>query len=192
MTAVVKLPDSDASDVSLKKMKIVNHYGIIERKTLEAHLLSDLKAQNDSQPLVAISNVLQILESYCLIYKLSDLHHKLLGLPSDLKNDDHYLIPMKLPPFDTRRDKLVLHSRGYKFQFDFQSYLPTEVYIHTICFFLSMLESVEQHSGADLPDCVVLTDSCSKFLFIQLDDLPRAHWKIKMDQNLHNLEFEIM
>ncbi len=172
------------------KVKILNRYGIIHRDELMRYLQS-FKI-NEGLPIGdnAFSNLLEILESYCLIYMLSPLHCKLLELKENEVSltEGNYLVPIKLPN-ELGPDKLCLKSDCYIFEFDFQSYLPNEVYIHTLCYFLSMLKDCE---GVFDHDSVVLTDSCSKFMNVKLESLPKAHWLIKMDYESQTLVFSVL
>ncbi len=175
------------------KVKILNSYGIIHRDELMKYLQSS--KINKGLPIDdnAFSNLLEILESYCLIYMLSPLHCKLLELKENEVSltEGNYLVPIKLPPKPDERDpdSFCLKSDCYVFEFDFQSYLPNEVYIHTLCYFLSMLKDCE---GVFDHDSVVLTDSCSKFMNVKLESLPKAHWVIKMDNESDTLVFSIL
>ena len=171
------------------KVKILNRYGIIHRDELMRYLSFKIM---EGLPIddYAFSNLLEILKSYCLICTLSPLHCKLLELKEKEVSltEGNYLVPIKLPA-PKLDDKLCLKSDCYIFEFDFHSYLPSEVYIHTLCHFLSMLKDCE---GEFDHDSVVLTNSCSKFMNVKLESLPKAHWLIKMDNESQTLVFSVL
>ena len=196
MSVIVKLDTKDRSIIPAPKTKLFKHYGIIHRNVLIMYLQNHPKfgsaglTGDDTRCL----NILEILESYCLIYMLSSLHCKLLGLESKDAHlaEGNYLIPIKLPvEIEINEEKRICSTFAdcYKIEFDFQSYLPEEVYVQTVCFFLKMMTKLEGDFGKDY---VVLSRSCSVFRYVQLDDLPRAHWKIEMNSETNTLNFSIV
>ena len=197
MSVIVELDIKDKSIIPAEKITRFKHYGIIHRNVLIKYLQNHPRfgsglTDDDTR----YSNILEILESYCLIYMLSSLHCKLLGLKES--EDAHlaegnYLIPIKLPSeIEENEEKRICSTFAdcYKIEFDFQSYLPEEVYVQTVCFFLKMMTKLEGDHFDN--DYVVLSRSCSVFRYIQLDDLPRAHWKIEMNSVTHTLNFSIV
>ena len=178
--------DLGTKDLPTSKIKIFNHYGIIHHDELVKYLSTKFGCSSTD----ASACILEILESYCLIYSLSTLHCELLGLKSKdaCLADGNYLIPMKLQLATADSDD-SLFSESYKFEFDFHSYLPTEVYVHTVCYFLNMMKHLE---GEFESNYVVLTSSFSRFLYVRLKSLPKAHWKIEMNQETQTLVFNIV
>ncbi len=191
MSAIVEMNLKDKSIIPASKIKCFDNYGILHCNDLieyvRAKLGSDSIGDNERW-----SNVLEILQSYCLIYKLSPRHCQLLGLEP---KDEHlasgnYLIPIKLP--SELKEKMKVRSSFdvcYKIEFDFQSYLPEEVYVQTVCYFLEMITKLTKNDFKN--DYVLLSRNCSVFYYIQLEHLPKAHWMIEMNNDTNTLNFSI-
>ena len=193
MSAIVKMNLKDKSIIPASKIKCFDNYGILHCNDLieyvRAKLGSDSIGDNERW-----SNVLEILQSYCLIYKLSPLHCKLLGLKLEDAHlaSGNYLIPIKLPSEikEEMKEKVrFTFADCYKIEFDFQSYLPEEVYVQTVCYFLEMITKLTANDFE--MDYVVLSRNCSVFYYIQLEHLPKAHWMIEMNNDTNTLNFSI-
>ena len=173
-------PKIGVKNLPVHASKSLNMLGIIHKPDLLGYLSSTVKSLPNTH-----TNLLEVLELYCLIYPLSELHCRLLGFkPKDeLLVKENYLIPVKLPE---SIDSCSLIQDCYSFEFDFQSYLPEEIYIYTICYFLSLITKLEGFE----PKYVTLSKSCSKFMFVRLGSLPKAHWTISVSKSTQTLVFK--
>ena len=159
-------------------MKSFINTGVILKSDLQKCLM-----ENDAVTTENFNHLLGILESYCLIYRLSSVHCHLLDLRNG-NDDDKYLVPCKMPQL---KKEIIFPKVCYKFEFDFQSYLPEEVYIHTICQLMSEIDD----SAFDDKWSIELTNTCTVFKCIKFKDLPSADWKIEMDTKRHVLVFSV-
>ena len=194
MRMIVEL-EIGGKGLSIEGSKSLENYGIIHKEDLLHYLSSEIKSLVPEQNFHA--SLLEVLELYCLIYPLNKLHCRLLGYDlrgKDFREEDNwfvegsYLIPVKLPRKHKDSKELSLFGEYYIFEFDFQSYLPEEVYLYTICYFLSLMTDLK----GDLKlKYVTLTKSCSKFMYVCLGNLPKAHWKIEMSEITRTLVFSV-
>ena len=136
-----------------KRMKILRTRGVICSEDLKKCL-----SISDSSDI--FDNLVHILESYCLIYKLNDKILSLL-LKNEVLAADVFLVPCSLPPM---KELVTFPAKCFEFQFEFESYLPNEVYLHVICKFLELVDNESTKTEIEL------TDSCCKFTFIKFDN----------------------
>ena len=174
-------------DFDMMNMKALCHSGTMMKSDLQKCLLHDecpLKAHGGK----SFNNLLEILESYCLIFRVLKPLYELLYFPFDEK-EDLFLIPCKMPISSSKSDVLKIAKDCYKFEFDFQSYLPNEVYIHCVCKFL--YEIAKATGLTEDKRKVELSDTCSIFCFFELGE-SLADWKIEMDHDKHILIFSVL
>ena len=172
----------------LESMISFHRTGIILESDLRVCLMGkdDGGLVNSEEHLEQFNNLLKILEAYCLIYRLKKPEYKLFNLPEDQK-EQLFLIPCRMPESNSK-PSFSFSKECYKFEFDFQSYLPEEVYMHCVC---KLLSKAQFEAGKDKRK-LELTQSCSMFAHFKLnDDCPLADWKIEMDKSRHVLKFSV-
>ena len=171
----------------MSRLKSFEHTGVMLRSDLQLCLLDKRELQPAETK--AFNNLLKILKCYCLIFQLTKPLHKLLHLDdAPSKAEDLFLIPCKM------KTKPTAHfpKECYKFEFDFKSYLPKEVYVHCVCKFLSKIAETEPLPEDEGRMKVDLSESRSVFLWFKLkNDLPLADWMIEMDETRHVLRFSV-
>ena len=188
MRMIVEL-EIGGKGLSIEGSKSLENYGIIHKEDLLHYLSLEINSLVPAEQNFHAS-LLEVLELYCLIYPLNKLHCRLLGYlreKDDWFVEGSYLIPVKLPKHKDSKE-LSLFGEYYIFEFDFQSYLPEEVYLYTICYFLSLMTYLK---GDLKPKYVTLTKSCSKFMHVCLGNLPKAHWTIEMNETTRTLMFSV-
>ena len=174
-------------DFNMRRMKAFRHSGIMLKSDLQKCLLHD-ECPLEAHDAKSFNNLLAILESYCLIFRVLKPLYELLHFASDEK-EDLFLIPCKMPISSSKSDVLKIAKDCYKFEFDFQSYLPNEVYIHCVCKFLYKIAQATRLKEDRRK--VELSDTCSIFCFFKLGE-SLADWKIEMDHDKHILIFSVL
>ena len=164
-----------------RRMKALENKGVICSIDLKKCLgITD----DDSD---AFKNLVQILTSYCLIYELNTDKKKLLLVREDeeVLIGDLFLVPCCLPARPQKSENISFPPKHYQFQFEFESYLPEEVYLHVVCQFLEWIDEETKE--------IVLTDSCCKFANIAIENEKDflADWKIEMNRVKHRLIFSL-
>ena len=183
MCKIVELKvGSESHDI--RRMIAFQNSGVILKDDLQKCLLGPATSVEENE--AAYDNLLKILESYCLIFRLTGQLYKLLKL-DQATQAEQFLVPCRM-----RRPDSVspFPKQCYKFEFQFQSYLPQEVYVHCLCVMLSKMghSSLPSESKQKLE----LFDSCSVLSYLKLmEDSSLADWKIEMDNERHALIFSV-
>ena len=171
-----------------RNLKSFHNSGVMLKSDLQACLLGkrDLDLSEENEP---FKNLLKILQSYCLIFSLTKPLYKLLHLDITT-DDDQFLIPCRMPSLASKSPP-KFPNECYKFEFDFMSYLPQEVYVHCVCKFLSEVAKAPPNHHKDKQK-LDLSKYCSVFTHIKLhEDSPLADWKIEIDESRHLLKFSV-
>ena len=171
----------------INRLKSFAHTGVMLKSDLQLCLLGKCELQPAEKE--AFNNLLKILKCYCLIFQITKPLYKLLRLDcAPSKTEDLFLIPCKM------KSEPITHfpKECYKFEFDFESYLPKEVYVHCVCKFLSKIAETEPLPEDKGRMKVDLSESRSVFFWFKLkNDLPLADWMIEMDETRHVLRFSV-
>lgn len=151
-----------------RRMKLLENKGVIGSADLKKCLGITLDHED------AFENLVHILTSYCLIYELNTDSKRLLQLQVGEKL---FLVPCVLP----ESKSIAFPPKCYQFQFEFESYLPEEVYLHVLCQFLEWITEDTKE--------IVLTSTCSIFTHTALERQNKymADWKIEMNKENHRL-----
>ena len=185
MCKIVELKVGSESH-NTRRMIAFQNSGVILKDDLQKCLLGPATSVEGNE--AAYDNLLKILESYCLVFKLTGQLNKLLKL-DQVTQADQFLVPCRMPIYRSDSVCPFPAKQCYKFEFQFQSYLPQEVYVHCLCVMLSKIGHSPLPSEKQK---LQLSDSCSVLSYLKLkEDSSLADWKIEMDNERNALIFSV-
>ena len=175
---------------NINRMRSFIKTGIMLKSDLQRCLLEKDNLDGEVGP---FTNLLKILHSYCLIFRLTKKLHRLLSEHDEFdvaEGEDVFLVPCRMPAAAKKPCKFP--KACYKFEFHFEgSYLPQEVYVHCLCVFLSKAE-LTQGDEEKRKQKLQLSESSSTFSYFRLEkNYPLADWKIEMDKEQQALIFSV-
>ena len=121
-----------------------------------------------------------MLQAECLIHPIhSSLPLLTTGEAASTDEEQLYLVPGKLP--DEMKEDPIECSRWTTFYFDFQKFLPNELYHRLICLLLAELQL---NKPLDKP---YLSKTICQFHYID-----ECHWSIEFERAQHRLKISVL
>lgn len=139
-------------------------------------LWSDHEQALPESELVDAEKLSIILQAYCLIHPV---------LSSEAKSDagsPHYIVPSMLPCLgDLKKDIFECTLPWMEFYFNFDKFLPIEVYHRLVCMFLSEAHKSSRQRNYQLSDrtcCFQKVQNCK--------------WKLELEASEHRIKISVM
>ena len=141
---------------------------------------------SESESSLSFRKLCLMLQAYCLIFPLKDLksnEEPESSLTSDVtsKPVTSFLVPSMLPVI-AAEDKVKCRVPWVHFYFDFEKFLPEEIYHRLICI---MLAKSNDHSSEEMKPKFSKSWSC----FYDVDE---SHWRFEVQQKDHKLKVSIL
>ena len=189
MQIIMELPDNpNDKRFSPKEIKALK-----DRGEAKMSLLNRLWSESDKlSDAVDTEKLCLILQAYCLIYPVeSESTQPSIGECDSLKGDDTtatssdpcYLIPSLLPKCSepARKKAAADHLNWMTFFFDFQKFLPLEIYHRLVCMLLDAFQTARTSRS-----CLFLSDTLCCF-----DNIDNCHWKVELESPQHRLKVSV-
>ena len=144
---------------------------------------ADFYTESDSGP--SFHQLCLILQAYCLIFPLKGFQSITeANIPSPSSDGGQtvksFLVPSKLPEM-AKEDEINIDVPWIVFYFNFEKFLPEDIYHRLICI---MLAYAEDHT------CEEVMPKFSK-LWSCFYDIDESHWKFEYQQEIHRLKVSI-
>ena len=160
---IIKLDDTGIASESLLREKWADFY-----------------SESESGP--SFHQLCLILQAYCLIFPLKGCQSQTLPALSSANGQTtkSFLVPSKMPE-KAKEDKVDSDVPWIVFYFDFEKFLPEDIYHRLICI---MLASADDHTSEELMPKFSKSWSC----FYDIDE---SHWRFEYQRKLHRLKVSI-
>lgn len=200
MKEIMKL-DSDEDNPGIKNSFVLNleKSGVADKKLLKTCWEKYL---SHSPGKMELRHVCLVLQAYCLIYPIA---HRKAGPvqsascvghseaePEQVDNggtlakvEKKYLIPCKLPQDYPKECLDAMESRHswFSFYFDFDGFLPAEIYHRLVCKLLQLVDPDAKRSKR--PSCFSKTECI-------INDVEKKDWKVRHKESDHVLEVSVI
>ena len=163
---IIKLEDTGIASESLLREKWAGFY-----------------SESESGP--SFHQLCLILQAHCLIFPLKGFQSEIEPAPKQLSSTNgqaikSFLVPSKMPE-KAEEDETGSDIPWVVFYFDFEKFLPEEIYHRLICI---MLAYAEPHTSEEVTPKFSKSWSC----FYAIDE---SHWKFEYQQKCHRLKVSI-
>lgn len=186
MSAVVELDPSDPDFRGDRKPAMKLTKAGIASKELLMEIWGDFLADTDDRN-QSFGHLCTILKAYCLIYPLKEStvrsleDHSSTSESSETQSVRHFLIPCMLRESTERRDDN--HWNWIIFYFDFESFLPEELYHRLICQLIAEFQRTNSNR--------VTPTQVSKSL-CRFNNINGCNWKVELLRDVHRLKISVL
>ena len=137
---------------------------------------------SESEPDISFRQLCLMLQAYCLIFPLKEFKSQRkpeISSSYDV-NEETFLVPSMLPE-KVEEDEVDCDIPWAVFYFNFDNFLPEDIYHRLICI---MLANTEDHSSVEVMPKFSKLWSC----FYDIDE---SHWKFEFQRDYHKLKVSI-
>ena len=188
MGAIVELDPSDPDFHGDRKpaMKLTKA-GIASKELLMevwGDILADTADRNRS-----FDHLCTILKAYCLIYPLKEStvrsleDHSSTSESLETLSVRHFLVPCMLPDAERIKGRDDNHWDWIIFYFDFESFLPEELYHRLLCQLIAEFQRTNSNS---------LTPPQFSKRFCRFNNIYDCNWKVELLRDVHRLKISVL
>lgn len=156
----------------------------IASETLLREKWADFYSESESRSGPSFQQLCLILQAYCLIFPLKGFQSQAEPAEdlscTNRQTDMSFLVPCQLPEI-AKEDEISSNVPLIVFYFDFEKFLPEDVYHRLICI---LLFHAGDHTYKEL------MPKFSK-LWSYFYDIDESHWKFEYQRELHRLKVSI-